>query len=174
MQKRVGKRKVRVDKKKQLRPWLPGTLLAEIKNLYKFLNYQSRSSLMEKILMVTIQDRKFIEYVKPYMVRTIRLPVGHDDSYFVTLFGSPQISHTANQLYTEIKLGVTLRASLYITKEVAERYMHPFTSGLDISYDALATLALDFGVRNLMDKFAPGYRYKYIYKKSQRVDQRSS
>ncbi|MGG4495514.1 hypothetical protein [Brevibacillus reuszeri] len=174
MNKRVEKRKERADKKKQIRPWLSGTLSSEIKNLCNFLNHHSLSSLMEQILTVSIQDREFIEYAKPYLMRTIRLPVGHDDSYYVTLFGNPEIRHTAEELYKEMKVGVTVRASLYVTKDFSERYLHPYTSGLDISYDALATLALDYGVRNLLDKVAPGYIYKYIYMKRQRVDQRSS
>lgn len=36
MVKRVGERAQRKDKKKQLRPWLPGTHSAEIRSLTKF------------------------------------------------------------------------------------------------------------------------------------------
>ncbi|GED32094.1 hypothetical protein P9G84_02450 [Brevibacillus centrosporus] len=166
MMKRVGERgvrKERADKKKQLRPWLPGTLRAEINSLTKSLDSPSRAAIMEKLLFMTVTNRGFIDYIKPYMARTVSLPVSSDGAYHFTVFANPNRKNTADDLYSSLKAGVSNRASFFVTKEVAETYLHPLTSGLDISYDGLTTLIIDYGMRELVDKLAPGYTYKYIY-----------
>lgn len=128
MVKRVGERVQRKDKKKQIRPWPPGTHSAEIRSLTKFLGASSRASVMEHILVTCVKERRFIDYVKPYMMRTIRLPVSHDASYFFTLIGNSHLDRPEG-LYSEIKVGVTIRGSFYVMKEIVELYLHPLTSG---------------------------------------------
>ncbi|MBG9568451.1 hypothetical protein [Brevibacillus agri] len=154
-------RKIRSDKKKQLRPWLPGTLLAEMKSLKKFLNEPSLAATLESVLNKTLINRSFIDYVKPSMYRTISLPVSSDGAYRFTLIANENIECMADELYKKIKEGITKRASFFVTRNVVENYIHPLTSGLNISADGLATIALDYAVKCLLPSIAPGYKNKY-------------
>lgn len=169
MMKRVGekeKRKVRSDKKKQIRPSLPGTLVAEINSIRKFLGAPSVSSIMEQLMVKTVTDKGFIEHIKPYLYRTIKLPVSRDGTYFITLIANPNNAIFGNDLYLEIKEGITERTSFFISKEISELYLLPLTSGLNVSYDGLATIVMDYAVNYLTFKIAPGYRCKYYARTS--------
>ncbi|WNC17917.1 hypothetical protein [Brevibacillus brevis] len=167
-------RKVRSDKKKQLRPWLPGTLLAEMKSLKKFLNEPSLAATLESVLNKTLINRTFIDYVKPSMYRSISLPISSDGAYRFTLIANQNIECMADELYKRIKEGITKRSSFFVTKDVAENYIHPLTSGLNISADGLATIALDYAVTCLLPSIAPGYKNKYHGPSSNEPDRKTS
>ncbi|MFF0828710.1 hypothetical protein ACFYU8_18105 [Brevibacillus sp. NPDC003359] len=162
MVKRAGERAKRKDKKKQIRPWLPGSHLAEIQSLAKFSQHSAQASIMEYLVTRCVKDRTFIEYVKPLLIRTIKLPSSYDSIYYSTLIGNQYPELTAHDLYQNLKIGVTRRASFYVTKDLKENYLVPLTSGLDISYDGLASIAIDFTLRELLGKIAPGYITKYV------------
>lgn len=166
MVRRVGERrtrKARSDKKKQIRPWLPGTLLAEMKSLKKYLNQSSMASTLETILCNTLTNRAFIDYIKPFMYRSVSIPISTDRMYHATLIANPNIYCTADQLYTKIKEGITKRASFFVSQEIAEHYIHPLMSGLNVSADGLVTIALDYAVKYLLPTIAPGYHRKYHF-----------
>lgn len=166
--KRVGERevlnrKVRCDKKKQLRPWLPGTLLAEIKLFKKIVNAPSLANVLENLLTRTITDKDFIDHLKPFMYRTITLPISPSSTYYFTIIGHPDTAISSGNLYLKIKEGYSSRASLFVTQKLSEEYLHPLTSGLDISYDGLTTIALDYGCKNLLHVMQPGYQRRYHF-----------
>lgn len=169
--KRTGEkatRKVRSDKKKQLRPSLPGILVAEINSIRKFTNARSTAAVMELLMMKTIADKEFIEYIKPFLYRTVRIPVSSDGLYFATLIANPNNNYFGNDLYHDIKEGLTERTSFFISRQQTELYLVPLTSGLNVSFDGLATIVMDFAVNNLLHKIIPGYKCKYYARDTSR------
>lgn len=169
MKSRVGEREeiknntAKFKKKKQLRPWLPGTLFSELQSYKKFTNASSLASVMEELLIRTITEKKFIESLKPFMFRTITLPISPDSTYFMTIIGHPDIAKSSVDLYLKIKEGYSSRASLFVSRKIYEEYLHPLTSGLDISYDGLATIILDYGSKKMLHAISPTYQNKYHF-----------